>query len=317
MTLAGKNDRMKRSRSILTSVCSLCAFVLFAQQDAQYTQYMFNMLAINPAYAGSAEQWEFKALTRHQWTGFEGKPVTQTLSGHSTIWHQSLALGGTLMRDTHGPVSQYNLSLDLAYRIFLDESKLAFGLKLGGNYFQGDFAELNPADPNDIVFEQSVNGKIDPQFGFGTMLYSERYFIGLSVPRLLNTSFFEIDSISTVFQPGQRDHFMLSGGYVFDVSSYVKFKPTALVKGVQGAPLSFDLSANFLLYETLWLGAMYRHQDAVGVLAQFEFKQGFSAGYAYDLTLSDLRTYSGGSHEIMIGYRLGDPIQGIRSPRYF
>lgn len=317
MSKAGNMNRVKRLKTVLTVAISLCTYTLSAQQDPQYTQYMFNMLAINPAYAGSAEQWEVKALSRHQWTGFEGKPETQTISAHSTVWHQSLALGGTIMRDTHGPVSQYGLFIDAAYRIFMNESKLAFGLKMGGNYFQGDFAELNPADPGDVVFEQSVNGKIDPQFGFGTMLYSERYYIGFSIPRLLNTKFFSSDTLQLVGQAGQRGHIMLSGGYVFDLSPYVKFKPTALIKGVQGAPWSFDISAHFLFYEKLWLGAAYRHEDAIGLITQYEFIEGLSAGYAYDMTLSDLRSYSGGSHEIMLGYRFGNPIQGIRSPRYF
>jgi type IX secretion system PorP/SprF family membrane protein len=313
MMIAGSNYR----NVLMLIVAALALSRATAQQDPQYTQYMFNMLAINPAYAGSGEQLSLKALSRHQWVGFDGNPTTQTLTGHSTVWHESLALGGTLIRDEHGPVSQYGLFADVAYRIFFDRSKLAFGLKIGANYFQGDFAELSPLDATDPVFQQSVNGKIDPQFGFGLMLYDDRYYVGLSVPRILNTKFFDADTLETFAQAGQRDHFMLSGGYVFELSNYVKFKPTALIKGVNGAPWSFDLSANFLFYEKFWLGAMYRHEDAIGVMAQYEFIEGLSAGYAYDLTLSDLRAYNSGSHEIMISYQFGDPNKGIRSPRYF
>ncbi|MCB0781276.1 MAG: type IX secretion system membrane protein PorP/SprF, partial [Flavobacteriales bacterium] len=138
---------------------------LFAQQDPQFTQYMFNLLALNPAYAGSAERVSIKGLTRHQWVGFEGAPMTQTLTVHSPVWHQSLGVGGTIMRDEHGPVTQYGFMVDLAYRMFLGgDNKLAFGLKGGVNLVQGDFASLNPLQANDQVFQQNVSTKTDPQF---------------------------------------------------------------------------------------------------------------------------------------------------------
>lgn len=300
-----------------TALALFLGTALFAQQDPQFTQYMFNMLALNPAYAGSSDRLNIKALTRHQWVGFEGAPTTQTLTAHSPILNESLCIGGTIMRDAHGPVTQYGFMADVAYRIFMGESKLAFGLKGGLNLFQGKFAELNPLQAGDQVFQQNVNSKLDPQFGFGMMWYSDRYYLGLSTPKLLRSEFFETDSLAFVSEPGQRSHWFLSGGYVFDMGIYHKFKPTFLMKAVQGAPMSFDLSANFLFYEKFWLGAMYRHQDAVGLLAQYNITNDFSIGYAYDYPLSPLHNYSGGSHEIMLGYLLGKPVKGIRSPRYF
>ncbi|HMC97840.1 MAG TPA: type IX secretion system membrane protein PorP/SprF, partial [Flavobacteriales bacterium] len=219
---------------------------LFAQQDPQFTQYMFNLLALNPAYAGSAERVSVKALTRHQWVGFEGAPTTQTLTIHSPVWQESLGLGGTIMRDSHGPVTQYTFMADVAYRIFMGDSKLAFGLKGGLSLLQGKYAELNPLQAGDQVFQANVNSKLDPQFGFGVMWYSDRYFLGLSAPKLLRTEFFETDSLMFVSEKGQRPHYLLTGGYVFDLGTYHKFKPTFLLKAVHGAPLSFDLSANFL-----------------------------------------------------------------------
>lgn len=311
--------RMQRTaKRWMGSVFALfLGIALFAQQDPQFTQYMFNMLALNPAYAGSSDRLNIKALTRHQWVGFEGAPTTQTLTAHSPIVNESLCIGGTIMRDAHGPVTQYGFMADVAYRIFMGESKLAFGLKGGLNLFQGKFAELNPLVAGDQVFQQNVNSKLDPQFGFGMMYYSDRYYLGVSTPKLLRSEFFETDSLAFVSEPGQRSHWFLSGGYVFDMGIYHKFKPTFLVKAVQGAPVSFDLSANFLFYEKFWLGAMYRHQDAVGVLAQYNINDDFSIGYSYDYPLSTLHNYSGGSHEIMLGYLLGKPVKGIRSPRYF
>lgn len=290
---------------------------IFAQQDPQFTQYMFNLLALNPAYAGSAERVSMKALTRHQWVGFTGAPTTQTLTVHSPLLHESLGIGGTVMRDSHGPITQYTFMADVAYRIFMGDAKLAFGLKGGLNLFQGQFAELNPLVAGDQVFQANVSSKMDPQFGFGMMYYSDRYFIGLSAPKLLRTEFFQTDSLAFVSSPGQRPHYFLTGGYVFDLGLYHKFKPTFLVKAVQGAPVSFDVTANFLFYDKFWLGAMYRHTDAVGALAQYHITNDFTIGYSYDYPLSTLNNYSGGSHEIMLGFDFGNKMKGVRSPRYF
>ncbi|HNK67578.1 MAG TPA: type IX secretion system membrane protein PorP/SprF [Flavobacteriales bacterium] len=295
-----------------------------AQQDPQFTQYMFNQLAINPAYAGSAERVSLKALSRHQWVGFEGAPSTQTLTVHSPLPFESVALGGTIMRDQHGPVTQYGFMLDVAYRFFVSRNtKLAFGIKGGMNLFQGRFADLSPLQQNDQVFQQNTQQKLDPQFGFGIMWYGDRHYLGISTPKLLRTDLFDDGAYSadtlggSVWQAGQRAHWFLSGGYVFDMGLYHKFKPTFLVKAVNGAPISFDLSANFLLYDKLCLGAMYRHTDAVGLLAQYNITHGFSIGYAYDYPITMLNKYSGGSHEFMLCFEFGNKLKGIRSPRYF
>ncbi|MBK9420690.1 MAG: type IX secretion system membrane protein PorP/SprF [Flavobacteriales bacterium] len=289
-----------------------------AQQDPQFSQYMFNLLALNPAYAGSAERLSVKALSRHQWVGLEGAPTTQTLTAHAPVFKQALGLGGTLMRDEHGPVTQYGFIVDVAYRMFLGkDQKLAFGLKGGMNLFQGDFASLHQFEANDQVFQQNVTSKTDPQFGFGVMYYGDRFYLGISSPKLLRTQFFETDSLQFVSEPGQRMHLYLSGGYVFNLSTYTKLKPTFMVKAVEGAPVSIDLGANFLLYEKLWLGAFYRYTDAVGALVQYNITDAFTVGYSYDYPLSALHNYSGGSHEFMLGYEFGKAPAGIRSPRYF
>lgn len=307
----------KAKRRIGTVLALFLCTALFAQQDPQFTQYMFNMLALNPAYAGSAERVSIKALTRHQWVGFEGAPTTQTLTIHSPVWQESFALGGTLMRDSHGPITQYGFIADVAYRIFMGDAKLAFGLKGGLNLLQGEYGGLDPVQLGDQVFQANVNSKLDPQFGFGVMYYSDRYYIGLSTPKLMRTEFFETDSLAFVSEKGQRSHYFLSGGYVFDLGVYHKFKPTFVVKAVEGAPISFDINANFLFYEKFWLGAMYRHNDAVGALMQYQLTDDLSVGYSYDYPLTALSNYSGGSHEIMLGFEFGKKMKGIRSPRYF
>ncbi len=318
ISLPMASNRNKALLALLLALPALLPNKASAQQDPQFTQYMFNLLALNPAYAGSADRVSLKALSRHQWVGFEGAPSTQTLTVHSPFLLQSLGLGGTIMRDEHGPVTQYGIILDVSYRIFLaNNQKLAFGIKGGLNLFQGRFSQLHPHDANDQMFQQDVSTKTDPQFGFGVMWYSDRFYLGLSSPKMLRTDFFNVDSLRLVSQPGQRAHYYLTGGYVFDLGLYTKFKPTFMVKEVEGAPLSFDLSANFLLYDKLWLGAMYRYTDAVGALVQYNITDGLSVGYAYDYPLSVLHNYSGGSHEFMLGLEFGKPLKGIRSPRYF
>lgn len=315
-----------RTGAWITAVVGLLALApqrVHAQQDPQFTQYMFNLLAVNPAYAGSAERVSLKALSRHQWVGFAGAPTTQTLTVHSPFLLESLGLGGTLVRDEHGPVRQYGFMVDIAYRMFLGHnSKLSFGIKGGMNLFQGDFAELNPLEANDQVFQQNVQQKFDPQFGFGVMWYSDRFYLGLSTPKLLRTKLFQdaayTDSIAgSPWQAGQRSHWYLTGGYVFDLGMYTKFKPTFMVQAVDGAPLIIDIGANFLLYEKLWLGAQYRHSDAVGALAQYYLTNDLTVGYAYDYPLSLIHDHSGGTHEFMLGFEFGNKLKGIRSPRYF
>ena len=222
------------------------------------------------------------------------------------------------MRDQHGPVTQYGFIVDVAYRLFLgDNKKLAFGLKGGMNLFQGDFASLHQFEANDQVFQQNVSSKTDPQFGFGVMYYGDRFYLGLSSPKLLRTEFFRTDTLRLVSDQGQRMHLYLSGGYVFDLSPYTKLKPTFMVKAVDGAPLSLDAGANVLFYEKLWLGAFYRYTDAVGALVQYNITDALSVGYSYDYPLSPMRDHSGGSHEFMLGIELGKAPAGIRSPRYF
>lgn len=309
------------SRSIPKALGALMILLAFntakGQQDPMFAQYMFNMLAINPAYAGSAEAVSLRAISRHQWTGFDGAPSTQTLTGHSPVWHESLCLGGTIIRDEHGPVEQLGFFVDVAYRIHFDNAKLSFGLKGGVNIFQGNFSELNPLDPDDIVFQDDVSSEVSPNFGFGVMYYSDRYYVGLSAPKLSNTKWLSVDSLETVVQSGQQQHYFLTAGYVFDLNNYVKFKPSFLVKAVEGAPWNVDLTANFLFYDKFWLGAMYRYQDAVGALLQYHITDAFTAGYVYEYSITSLSKYSGGTHEIMIGYDIGSKTQGVRSPRYF
>ncbi|MCC6600139.1 MAG: type IX secretion system membrane protein PorP/SprF [Crocinitomicaceae bacterium] len=307
---------MQKSIIILGVFSLLLVLRVRAQQEPMFSQYMFNTLSINPAYAGSADRVSITAIHRSQWVKFEGAPVTQTITAHSPLRKESISIGGTIVNDQHGPVKETAIFGDVSYRIFMDKSRLAFGLKAGLNLFSANLLDLNPLTQDDQVFQSNIKTKTLPNFGFGAMWYSQRWFVGVSTPKLLQNKLIAGD-LPDFNGNRERIHGFLIAGYVWDVSPYVKFKPTILFKAVNGAPPGVDVTANFLFYEKLWMGAMYRWNDSVGLLFQYEFNNRFKLGYAYDYIISDLSRYTAGSHEVMLGLNLGKGYNGDVSPRYF
>lgn len=302
----------------LCVVVLLCMAVcqMTAQQDPMFTQYMFNTLSINPAYAGSADRFSAVALHRSQWVNFEGAPTTQTITVHSPLKKENISIGGSIINDSYGPVKQIGFYLDASYRIFFGENRLAFGLKAGTNMFSANLIDLNPLMPNDHAFAANIQSKALPNFGFGAMYYSKRFYVGASAPKLLANKLID-GELPDFLNNQERQHGFLIAGAVFDISYYTKFKPTVLLKAVKGAPLAAEVTAQFLFFEKFWAGAMYRWEDAAGILLQYEINNKFKIGYAYDYTLSDIRKYSDGSHEIMLGFDLVKGYGGDVSPRYF
>lgn len=289
-----------------------------AQQDPLFTQYMFNTLSINPAYAGSADRLSAVVLHRSQWVNFEGAPTTQTITAHSPLRNENISLGGSIINDKYGPVKQTGIYVDASYRIFMGRNRLAFGLKGGLNLFSANLVDLNPIVQDDQVFASNISSKPLPNFGFGAMFYSKKYYVGLSAPKLLSNDLLPDNLPDTIqLNSKEKQHFFLIAGAVFDLSYYTKFKPTILLRAVNGAPPSAEVTAQFLFYEKLWVGAMYRWQDAAGVLLQYEIDNRFKIGYAFDYTLSDIRRYSDGSHEIMLGFDLIKGFPADVSMRYF
>lgn len=284
-----------------------------AQQDPMYSQYMFNTLAFNPAYAGSAEVFTAMVLSRHQWVGFTGAPSTQTLSVHSPLPGNKLALGGNLIHDVAGPAKQNSAFVDVAYRLRTGAgSQLAFGLSGGINFFQADLASLNTVevDPHN----GSISGKVLPNFGFGLYWSSSRSYVGLSAPKLLENT---IGSDGSVTTSRELRHYFLIAGYVMDVSQDLKFKPSVMLRAVEGAPLSLDVNASFLLRERVWFGAMYRYGNGFGVMGQYQINEQLRLGYAFDMTTTAIGAYNAGTHEIMIGYDMKFTKGKTVSPRYF
>ncbi len=293
----------------------LLAFQMHGQQDPQYTQYMYNMNIINPAYAGSRENLSFGLLYRKQWAGIEGAPETGTFFGHSPIGN-NLGLGLSAITDQIGPVKETNLYADISYTLQLGgEHRLAFGIKAGATFHDINLANSNVdvIDPNDPFFGMGIT-KTTPNIGAGFFYYTEKYYLSLSVPNFLSSVHLD-DNGNKIGSDTQ--HYFLTGGYVFDLSKNTELKPSFLLKSAFDAPTSFDINVNARFYKKFEIGASYRLDDSVSGLINFAVSPSFRIGYAYDSVTSDIRAYAPGSHEIMLLFDLNFSKRISRSPRYF
>lgn len=287
----------------------------YGQQDPQYTQYQYNPMTVNPGYTGSRGHLTILSLYRSQWVGLEGSPKTITFSLDSPIGLFDGA-GLSIIRDEWGPASETYLDANYAHQLVLNRKgdRLSLGLKAGVRFFSIDFSKGLRRDDDDAQFNENINGKLLPTAGVGAFYFTEKAYLGLSVPNLFPSEHYdrEIERKSD-----ERMHFNLIGGYVFDLNTDLKFKPSFLVKQVTGAPLSVDVSANFLLYETLNLGVNYRWNDSVAGILGFQLSPQFNIGYAYDYTTGELTNYNTGSHEIFLRYQWISRDRKLKSPRFF
>ena len=299
---------------ILIFALMLTSYASFAQQDAQYTQYMYNTININPAYAGSRGVMSVFGLHRTQWVGLDGAPTTNTFSLNTPISNSNLGVGFSLVNDRIGPTSDNTISADISYTVTMNEVyKLSFGVKASGNIFNLDTDKLDPAQANDPNL-QNFNNEFSPNFGAGVYLHSDKLYLGLSVPNFLQDSKYNDNEVA-VFQ--ERMNFYFIGGYVFDVSPSIKFKPAFLTKMVTGSPLQVDTSANFLFFDKFMLGGAYRWDAAVSALAGFQVTDGLFIGYSYDMETTQLRRYNSGSHEVFLRFELFNKVSKMVSPRFF
>ena len=299
---------------ILIFALMLTCFTGFAQQDAQFTQYMYNTININPAYAGSRGVMSVFGLHRTQWVGFDGAPTTNAFSLNTPINNSNIGIGLSVVSDKIGPIKDNTLSADVSYTIPTSETyKLSFGIKASANMFNLDTSLLNPANANDPNL-QNFNNEISPNFGAGIYLHSDKLYLGVSVPNFLQDSKYN-DNAVAVFQ--ERMNFYFIGGYVFDVSQSVKFKPAILTKAVTGSPLQVDTSANFLFFDKLMLGGAYRWSAAFSAMAGFQITDGLFIGYSYDMETTELKNYNSGSHEVFLRFELFSKVSKMVSPRFF
>jgi type IX secretion system PorP/SprF family membrane protein len=292
----------------------LMSLVSYSQQDAQYTQYMYNTINVNPAYAGSRGVLSVFGLHRTQWVGLDGAPTTNAFSINSPINNSNLGVGLSFVNDKIGPTVENTISADLSYTIKTSETyKLSFGIKGTANLFNLDINKLKIQNQGDPLL-QNLNNNFSPNVGAGVYFHSDKSYLGLSVPNFFETKRYDDNDIA-VYK--ERMNLYLIGGYVFDLSSNLKFKPAFLGKVVEGAPLQLDLSGNFLINEKFVLGAAWRWSAAVSAMAGFQVSDGLYIGYGYDLETTKLANYNSGSHEIFLRFELFKRQDRIVSPRFF
>ena len=295
---------------------------LWAQQDAQYTQYMYNTISINPAYAGNRGVFSIAALHRSQWVGLDGAPNTQTLNLHSPV-SERVGLGFSVVNDEIGNGTNQDTYFDASasYTIPVSyEGKLSFGLKAGGQILNIDFNKLRVYDPStDPGNEPVIDNKFSPNFGAGVFYHTDRFYSGLSIPNFLQTEHFDNEAESTSYVATERMNLYFITGYVFDIGDRTKFKPAFLFKAVKGAPLQADISANFLFNNKFYAGAAYRWDAAVSALAGFQLSDQLMLGLAYDKETTDLgsQRFNDGSFEVFLRYEFRNKIQKVITPRFF
>lgn len=288
-----------------------------AQQLPQFTQYMYNTIAINPAYAGSRDALSIVGLNRNQWAGFDGGPQTQTLSIHSPLRNEKIGLGLSLINDKSGYENFTYVYADFSYTIKAsDQVAISFGLKGGMTYYKLADELYNATEVGqDPYFSEKLN-RWNSNFGAGVLFHSDKWYMGLSIPKIINHDL----NNDTEFAALERVHYYAIGGYVFDLNENLKLKPSFMMKYTKGAPISTDLTANFLFHEKFWLGGSYRFngdQKAIGAIVDFQVSDQFRVGYTYEIPTGEIRPYTSGSHEILLMYEFRYLKKKQKSPRYF
>lgn len=298
---------------LFSFVLVLTSMLNYAQQDAQFTQYMYNTITINPAYAGSRGALSIFALHRNQWIGLDGAPVTNTVSMNTPLNESNLGLGISIVNDKIGPTQENTISADVSYSIHTSEKfKLAFGMKASANLFSLDVNKLNPVDNDPSLHD--FNNKFTPNIGAGIYLHSDKAYVGFSVPNFIETNRYNDNEVA-IFK--EKINYYLMGGYVFTISNDVQFKPAGLLKITQGAPLQADISGNFMFMEKLTVGIAYRWSAAMSGMVGFQISEWLHIGYGYDLETTHLDKYNSGSHEVFLRFELFKNNTRMTTPRFF
>lgn len=300
-------------------ICALAFSPSFAQFEPQFTQYMFNEMFINPAYAGSRGNISTTAFYRNQWAGLKGSPTSQTFSIHGPLYKDKIGLGLSLLNEEIGVTHQFMALASYAYRLkFESGGYLSMGLQGGIISHQEDLSEVVTNDPNDNEFLANTDRVVVPNTGFGLYYYTNRFYAGFSIPRMLENEV-DIANGTDVTNRLNMDywHYNLMSAYVFDVSESVRLKPSFLIKAVSGAPVVADFSLHALIKDVFWIGGSYRTGDAFTGTIVFQFSDKLRAGYSYDYTLTELQNASSGTHEISLGYDFSFNKKKVVTPRFF
>jgi len=314
---------MKNILSALLLVVTAVGGII-AQQDAQYTQYMYNTLSVNPAYAGSRGVLSIAALHRSQWVGLDGAPTTQTVNFHTPV-SERVGVGLSIVNDEIGNGTNQDTYFDAAFSYTIPTSrdgKLSFGIKAGGHFLNVDFTKLqNYSAESSAAAPMNIDKKFSPNFGGGIYYHTNKFYAGLSIPNFLQTEHFDTsgNTGSTSGIAEERMNIYFITGYVFDLNPNWKLKPAALIKAVSGAPLQADLSASFLLKDKFSFGAAYRWDAAVSALVGLQVSDSFMVGLAYDKETTALgsTSFNDGSFEVFLRYEFLNKQRGISNPRFF
>lgn len=284
-----------------------------AQQDSQFTQYMYNTISVNPAYAGTRGSLSMIGIYRNQWVGLDGAPETLNFSANSPIGIQGIGVGLGFTSDKIGPSSESIITTDISYTIPVSNTaKLSFGIKGGVSIWNLNPDKLNVYNPNDYDLQQQ--NRSAPVIGAGLYLHTEEWYLGVSSPNFMETEHYDDVQVSTATD---KTHLYFIGGYVFTLSENLKLKPAILAKAIIGSPLSIDVSANALIYNKVTFGLAYRHDAAVSALAGFQVTDNIMIGYAYDYETTELSRYNNGSHEVFLRFELGTMLKAKVNPRFF
>lgn len=288
---------------ILSLIAILGVLSLNAQQVQQFTQFRFAPLSYNPAFTGNDEFFNALALHRTQWTGIKDSPRTYFMSLDAPSKSGKMGFGGVIYTDVAGPTRRFGAKATYAYKLQItEETKLSFGVAFGLTQFSIDGSQIDLRETGDQAMTGQIESELKPDASFGLVYYSDKYFVGLSADQILNN---ELD-----LYPGDGDgkmavHYYLSGGYKFKVSDDFEIEPSVLLKYVQPIPVQLDFTTRIIYKGNLWLGGSYRTNDAAAVYAGYRIMDYLTIGYSYDITTSDLKQYSDGTHEIFIQFRFG------------
>ena len=309
---------LKRLKYLVLMAVMAATLEVKAQQDPIFTQYMFNTQAVNPAYAGMWEKIGFISLVRKQWAGIEKSPFTQMVSFHSPLFNEYAGVGLNVINDRFAYEERLSIFADYAYELLVTpEKRLRLGMKFGFMNYKNPLRryQLYPDYIFDPAFQEDIDLKFLPNFGIGVFYYDENFYVSASVPKLVKNDF--VENRNNYSSLAEVRHFYLSGGYVFTLNPDLKFKPTVMMRGALGAPVQIDLSANFMLNDRLWLGAMVRTGDALCFVAQWIFNNNIRIGYAMDITFTEIYRHQNGTYEFTLSYDVDFYGRSYLRSRYF
>jgi type IX secretion system PorP/SprF family membrane protein len=318
LTSEDKNLKTEIMKKLLITFIFLNSLLnIRAQQEVMVSQYMFNGIFLNPAYSGSHKYFSSSLLHREQWVNFEGAPQTSLLAIDGPLYNQKMGVGLLMAHDKIGVTQQDDIYANYSYFLKLGKGKLGFGIKAGVSNYIAKVDDLIVWDAEDQNFSGVRKSALLAKFGCGAYYFTDRYYLGLSIPSLLAYDPDHNFDLSMENSTVIRKHYYLTSGYVFDAGEKFKLKPSFLLKYQPAAPVEADINFTAMYLNTIALGASYRTKDAVSVMIEYQANQRFRVGYAYDITTSKIRHYSSGSHEIMLGYDFGKDIVKTKTPRFF